>query len=580
VPYQTPITIRAALDRIFSNDYVLPAIQREFVWSPEQICLLFDSLMRGYPFGSFLFWKVDASHSSQYKFYGFVTDYHQRDNPHCPALSVPPGKAVVAILDGQQRLTALNIGLRGSHAIKAPRKWWDNPEAFPQKFLCLNLLSLAPENEAGMKYDFEFLAKDGMEDRDDSHFWCPVSKIPSMETGADIHEYLVDNGLGSSKEAYRNIERLHAVVHRDFLITFFEEESQDIEKVLNIFIRTNSGGTVLSYSDLLLSIATAQWDKLDARKEIYGLVDRLNDIRHKFTFSKDFVLKAGLMLCDVTSVGFKVENFNHANMAILEAHWRRIEKALTLTVQLVASFGFSGQTLSADSALLPICYYLYPINASDNYLSSKNTSHEREQIRFWLARSLLKPGVWGSGLDTMLTGLRTAIQENSGKGFPTGELESVMLRRGRGLKFEEDELEDLADIAYGDKRVFPLLSLLYAFVDLRNEFHVDHVFSRSQFSTVALRRAGIPEDRLEQVKGRSERLANLQLLEGGINESKNSQAPHEWIELQYADQKARNAYLSRYDLEGLPNTVGEFDNFYESRRVRLLSRLKGLLGSK
>jgi len=56
--FQTPITVRDALDAVQRHDYALPAIQREFVWSAEQICMLFDSLLRGYPIGSFLFWKV------------------------------------------------------------------------------------------------------------------------------------------------------------------------------------------------------------------------------------------------------------------------------------------------------------------------------------------------------------------------------------------------------------------------------------------------------------------------------------------------------------------------------------------
>lgn len=60
MPYQTPITVKVALDRIFAHAYVLPAIQREFVCRPEQSCRLFDSLMRGYPVGSFLFWQVSA----------------------------------------------------------------------------------------------------------------------------------------------------------------------------------------------------------------------------------------------------------------------------------------------------------------------------------------------------------------------------------------------------------------------------------------------------------------------------------------------------------------------------------------
>ena len=56
--FQTPITISDALERIHKRQYALPAIQREFVWSQEQICALFDSLMRGYPIGAFLFWEV------------------------------------------------------------------------------------------------------------------------------------------------------------------------------------------------------------------------------------------------------------------------------------------------------------------------------------------------------------------------------------------------------------------------------------------------------------------------------------------------------------------------------------------
>ena len=43
-------------------------------------------------------------------------------------------------------------------------------------------------------------------------------------------------------------------------------------KVLDIFVRVNSGGTPLSYSDLLLSMATNQWQDRDAREEVRTLV--------------------------------------------------------------------------------------------------------------------------------------------------------------------------------------------------------------------------------------------------------------------------------------------------------------------
>ena len=175
--FQTPITIKQALKAIQKQEYVLPAIQREFTWGPDQIAGLFDSLMQGYPIGSLLFWKVEAEHSADYSWYGFMREYHQMKNKHCPVLDLP-SKPLVAILDGQQRLTSLNIGLRGSHAEKTPRKWWNNPDAFPIKYLYLNLLSLAAENELGLKYDLRFLipnkAASGL---DEYHHWFRLAGI-------------------------------------------------------------------------------------------------------------------------------------------------------------------------------------------------------------------------------------------------------------------------------------------------------------------------------------------------------------------------------------------------------------------
>ena len=81
--YQTGGTIKETIELVQRHEYVLPAIQREFVWKPEQIERLFDSLMQGYPFGTFLLWRVKAENSRRYRFYDFVREYHERDNPHC-----------------------------------------------------------------------------------------------------------------------------------------------------------------------------------------------------------------------------------------------------------------------------------------------------------------------------------------------------------------------------------------------------------------------------------------------------------------------------------------------------------------
>jgi hypothetical protein len=578
MPYQTPITVKSALEKIFKHDYVLPAIQREFVWQPEQICRLFDSLMRGYPVGSFLFWHVNHESVKQFKFYGFVTDYHERNNPHCPPLDVSSDHAVVAILDGQQRLTALNIGLRGSHAKKEPRKWWDNPDAFPTKKLHLNVLGDAEEREDGLAYEFAFLTEERAAERDEHHFWYPVNKIREITSTAELYEYIHTNNLQNHKPAFLMLDKLFTTIHKDLVITFYEEDSQDIEKVLNIFIRTNSGGTVLSYSDLLLSIAVAQWEHLDARKEITALVDQLNETRNGFQLTKDFVLKAGLMLCDIASVGFKVENFNHANMAILEANWRRIEQALRLAIELVADFGFNGRMISADSAIHPISYYLYLRQLNSTYRTRQADKNDREAMRRFFVRSLLKPGVWGSGLDTTLNDLRDVIKNHGTEHFPVAELELALAKRGKSLRFEDAEIQDLADLTYADKRTFALLSLLYPFVDLRNEFHIDHVFPQSKFTRPQLKQAGFQTEEFDELQERVQRFGNLQLLEGALNQAKNDTLPKAWLNQRFQDDSAgRDAYTQRYDIPPLPDDLKGFDTFYNARRDMITTRLRALL---
>lgn len=581
--FERPITIKKALDRIATHEYVLPAIQREFVWRPTQICRLFDSLMRGYPIGSFLFWKVEAQNTRQFRFYDFMRDYHQRERPHCPRLDLLGDRGVTAVLDGQQRLTALNIGLRGSHAEKEPRKWWSNPGAFPVKQLYLNLLADAGDNEEGALFDFRFLKEDRAKQRDDAQFWFPVRTIFDYTDATQIFTFLQKNELlqtQSQQSPFEVLEKLRKMVFDEDIINFYLEEEQDLDKVLNIFIRINSGGTVLSYSDLLLSIATAQWEERDARKAIHDLVDDLNSTGIGFAISKDFVLKAGLMLTDIASVGFKVTNFNADNMKRLEDNWPRISKALKLSVRLASDFGFSARTLKATSALLPIAYYFYQREAGESYLRAKKYHGDREAIRHWLLRSLLKSGVWGSGLDTMLTMIRTELKRSGQERFPVEEIEAVMARRGRSLRFSEDEIRDLLEVSYNDRRSFALLTLLYPFVDLRNKFHIDHIFPKSRFTENRLRRENLDPETVGRFREYFNRLPNLQLLDGTENREKSAVLPAKWLELHFKEEAQRQAFRDRHDLGEVPDALADFEAFYLARRDAIAEKLRALIGEQ
>ena len=583
--YQTGGTIKDTLRSVQNSTYVLPAIQREFVWKPEQIARLFDSLMQGYPFGTFLYWKVEKANSSRYKFYGFVCNYHERDNPHCPPLPIFHDNDLTAVLDGQQRLTALNIGLCGSMAWRLPYGRKNSPTAYPVRHLYLDLLAdRRDSSESGEIYRFEFLTEDSADSDDPKECWFKVSDILGMRSGPEILAWLNARlPQDETTQAFTTLDQLYQVVHNKTSISFYEEKSQDLEKVLNIFIRMNSGGTVLSYSDLLLSIAVAQWTG-DARAEIHTLVDELNATGDGFNFSKDLVLKAGLMIAEIGNVGFKVENFNRENMGILERRWPDVKNSLKVTVQLLASYGFNEKTLRADSAILPLAYYVCHRKLDSTYITKRSYASDRAAVRTWLMRSFLKAsGIWGSGLDTLLTALRETIKEHGSDGFPTDALHVLMVRRGKSLLFGDEEVSELVEMQYGDKRLFAMLALLFPFVDVRNHFHIDHVFPKSKFTTRRLKQAGVPDEDTDDFQEMVNSLPNLQLLEGSENIEKLAAMPADWMKRAFPnpnDESNKTNYCKNHLLGEVPESLRKFRTFYATRREALQSRIVEMVAAK
>src|SRR6185437_8105929 len=99
-------------------------------------------------------------------------------------------------------------------------------------------------------------------------------------------------------------------------------------------------------------------------------------------------------------------------------------------------------------------YYLFKRRPPSNWLTHPSNAADRNEIRSWLIRSLLKSsGIWGSGLDTLLTALRDVIRDDHDR-FPVETLERILAIRGKSLVFGAEEIDDLLDIEYGDRRLF------------------------------------------------------------------------------------------------------------------------------
>jgi len=585
MPFETPTTVRQVVQNVLDGKYLLPSIQREFVWTTDQIEMLFDSVLRGYPISSFLFWQVPQSQVTQWQLYKFLTDYHEAKNRHNEPAKFAEKREITAVLDGQQRLTSLVIGLAGTYAYKLPNKRRSNLSAYPERKLYIDLMQPADDTDGDKRYALRFLTADEAA-ADTKRWWRSMPELFSkMCSLIDVLAFMAHEQVSSAPQASRDfaantLARLCECLNTEHAIKFFLEREADLDRVLQIFIRINSGGTKLSYSDLLLSFATASWKTLDARQEIHGLVDELCSYSDELTVDKDFVLKACLVLSDVSDIKFKVTNFNSENTGKIEARWQSIRNASVLALQLVQSFGFSDRSLLSVNALIPIAYYLQKREATANFLSSSADREDRTIIRQWLIAVLLR-GTFGSMADTILTAIRGVLAEEVSERFPVDAINARLAGLNRAVRFADDELETLLDIDYGDRRAFLLLSLLYPSFDYTSPFHIDHIYPRAKMSERRLTAQGLSAETARIALGQRDNLANLQLLAGGPNKAKSDTDFEEWLATKFPNATERGYFLAMHHFPPMSTfTYNNFLDFVASRRGILFKTLKAELNAE
>ena len=590
------VSIEKAIVAIKEGGYLLPAIQRKFVWKMDQICVLFDSIMRGYSINTLMMWEItDPKIKNGYKFYNFLrhfTEYHHEKNP--PHATSGSDRNFNAIIDGQQRLTAFYIGLYGTFSEKRKRKWAFpyKEENFETKKLYLDLNKpLNPEDDDTLrKYNFRFLTEKQYQDsksssaEPDKPHWFYVREIlnlPKFDGASTIlHEvvipYLEKVGLSEKKEAEKTLSRLYEVIRSQEIIHYFNETSQEIDRVLDIFIRTNSGGTKLEFADLLVSIAIANWEG-DFRGELDDLVNQIRGESIGFEIDRDRILKTCLMLTDA-NVRFKVQNFKTEQVEKIQEEWENIKECIKATFRLIHQLGINSQSLTSKYIEIPICYYLYKKEELYRSINAPHKNHEqRQKIGQWLYIALLK-NVFSGRTDSLLTSIRDVLRDNiSNELFP---LENIIDRyRGEGgdLRIEKYHIEELLNIHYGDNRCRPLLHLLFPEIDPSKELHIDHLHPSSAFRPEELEQHNLLKEDPELMNffsegNRQNLIPNLHLLEGSWNSSKSDKPLAEWIKADGVYLRAQDLLVDEGDLE-----FKDFKQFYEKRRENLKIKLEELI---
>lgn len=564
--------IRAVIEEINSRKIYLPAIQRKYVWDDDQITRLMDSIMLGYPIGTFLFWKVRKSiiNKKEYSMYEFIKDFHERDvykNPSAPQ-PFPIGsdeETIWAVLDGQQRLTSLYIALQGSMSRKLPNKRWKNDDAFPIKELYLDLHSQRTDEE-DISYEFKFLTQEEAKKQKDDKLWYLVKDILKYSQDELVTDLIIPNGWASDKVAMKNISLLHTRLVGDEIINYFEVQTDSIDSVLDIFVRVNSGGTVLSKSDLLFSTIVSHWDK--ARDEIDKLLAEINKIGEGYKFSNDFIMRTCLYVLDM-SVTLKVETFKKESVLKIKNNWENIRKAIKDTVDLLNEFGFNSENIISYVAISPMVYYRFKGGNFD--------AESKSELRKYIVISQVRQ-VFGAATNSALTSIREALKAAPTDSFKMGNLLNVRFTGERTLRYTSEEIDAMFDTYEIGAYTFMLLSLLYPNLKYSQKgFHQDHMhpyagFEESKIASLKLPDGSVIDDvRKDEWRRRRNTLANLQLLEGRENERKNATPLVDWIKV------IANSENAKYMPSDSSFELSHFEDFMDKRQKLMSDALKAIL---
>lgn len=577
-------TIKQVLPDI-NESIFLPAIQREFVWETDQIVQLFDSVLREYPIGSFIFWNINGEFADEQIKYYFVRNYiedtihpsefdnvHHR-NPKVPHYESLPD-AVSLVVDGQQRLTSFLIGFNGIYVEKQKYRQRQNPDAWTRKQLYLNLLSnpnVQSEDRLNLRYEFQFKAPNPEQSSDE--YWFRVRDIldvtdlnETMELQEEIESTIEGLSDGQSSYIFKNLHALYNAIHEREVINYYEEDKQDNERTLDIFVRANEAGTQLSRSEILLSIATSYWgsdeaNPIDAKEEINTFVGDLNKdyLDEGYSFGSDFVLKNLLVASDLDTQ-YRIRNFTRENLETMKQVWSEgeIQTAIEGAVELLSEFGLTGRSLTSRNAVIPIAYYLYANGNPALTTDSIEGDRVRPKLLEWLCSALLNSN-FNSRPDEILQDAREAIKDADPGEFPLDRIQREIRTRGKAVGFNDEIIEDLfEETDYSSVKIYLLLSVLYFPEPALDESHqVDHIFPQE-----LLRKDNLIEEydfspsKAEEYESLRDHVANLQLIQE--NQTKGSTEFAEWIATrsdQYFERHHIPKNESLYQVERFPEFI-------------------------
>ena len=556
------ITTYEAMTHIQNGKYVMPAFQRQFVWSMEQIEKLWDSILLDYPIATFLFWHVDDNNVTWDTYFcNFLTSVtfdnrKQADSVNYELTDINVAVTDTAILDGQQRLTSLFLSLFGDSYIRQKYARKSTVGGTVTKLLIelnKNKLDVDEEEYNSKKYDIRFSEKvDRLSPTQFELRNILQEKFQDESTRAKAIEDAIANVPADSKEYARNIlNKLYQKIFVEKLIRYTEIYDMNQDDALEMFVRFNSGGKALKKAEITMSILEAYWP---SAKTEFGkiLVDSYDG------FGSDFIIRSALMLYgDVVK-----SNISRKIAGELKNNWTAFRKALKNLESVLKGMTIEVSRFSSSwNVLLPVLYYIYynPESYADN----------TEAIRAYLMRAILFT-YFQSGTTSKLQQMKSNINSYD------YEITVEMLDQITDLRVTDGKIEDILNAEKGSRVAGD--ALYYLCLDWTNKafkYEQDHLHPYDRFD--GNKPVSISMEDWRRWRGNRNRLPNLQLLEGRSNGSKSTMPLIDYYNDMNTEQQEefrRQAMIP----EGVPLGIEHFEEFYSKRKNILAKRIKVLLG--
>lgn len=553
-------SIRSVLDDIKANQFILPALQREFVWKRRDIENLFDSLLQGFPINTMMFWTVNDIKKESMEFYQFLDPDFKESQSLNKLYPVRDNERKTIVIDGQQRLTSLYVAIYGSYTLEKGKN---------KMYLYLSLDKKLPSDEsedASLNstenyYNFKFLTDSKVKSLEAAgEHWIKVSD--AYASNFNPLTYLNNKHLNENKFACDTLQKLYMLFKSNEVLNAYEITDGDLEKVLNIFVRTNSGGKPLTKGDLLLSVITVNWsgsNQENARQFVVDIVKKVSDGGYKV--DKDWVLGCILYILN-KDVKLNVNNFDKNVSSEIYNNKENISKSIVAACNLLNRYGMQERGLTTKLALLPIIYHIYKYKLADTiskaYVNGQLKSVESGiyvQMRTWLFRAIVT-NLFEAGTNDILKKIQ-GIQQTKGDkdNFPIVEIINQIDK----LKVDDALIENLIETE--KKAAFPVLNIIYSSTSAKSylkpntDYDIDHIHAQVNFN---------PADG----DTRYNTIPNLQLLTYDENRSKNAMTLSDWWTNKTLGQK--EDYLLPYPFK---TDIADFNDFFDTRKTWLSSIL-------